>query len=431
MNPAANESTAGSTDASTAESATGSTTNATSGRTIAPASHDVVIAGGGLAGASLAVGLARQGFDVAVIEAVDRQADHQPSYDDRTLVINRASLNILGALGVIDDDLQRCPIRTIEITRAGGFGRVRLEAERHGVDRFGDVVVARELGNRLLAALKDGARITEYCPERLETFVADDDGVDVRLASGTRLRGRLLVAADGTRSSIRQAAGMVSDLHDYRQSAMIFNVRPQPAAGATAHERFTPAGPLAFLPQPEGRLGVVWIDASDAIDEAMDWSDDELIARLSARAGADFQGFEQPGKRARYPLTLLRTPTPIGARTVAIGNAANTVHPVSAQGFNLGLRDVAGLLDALADARDPGAPAWLARYVKLRADDQAETVRYTDTLARTFTNPTLPFRLGAGLGLAAHAVLPGLQRRLVRAAMGFREPVPTLARERT
>ena len=92
---------------------------------------------------------------------------------------------------------------------------------------------------------------------------------------------------------------------------------------------------------------------------------------------------------------------------------------------------MAGLLDALADANDPGAPAWLARYAKSRAPDQAETVRYTDTLARTFTNPSLPFRLGAGLGLAAHAVLPGLQRRLVRAAMGFREPVPTLARERT
>lgn len=397
--------------------------------------HDVIIAGGGLAGASLAVGLARRGFDVAVIEAVDRNANHQPSYDDRTLVINRASLNILRALGILDEGmdhrLTRCPIRTIEITRAGGFGRVVLEAERHGVDRFGDVIVARELGNRMLAALRGHERITEYCPERLETFTAEDDGVEVRLASGTRLRGRLLVAADGTGSAIRQAAGMASSLHDYQQSAMIFNVRPEPASATTAYERFTPGGPLAFLPQPEGRLGVVWIDATDRIDAAMEWSDDELLGRLARRAGAGFTNFSRPGKRARYPLKLLRTPTPIGKRTVAIGNAANTVHPVSAQGFNLGLRDVAGLIDALKDANDPGAPAWLARYAQARAADQAETVRYTDTLARSFTNPSLPFRIGTGLGLAAHALLPGLQKRLVRAAMGFREPISTLAREST
>ena len=284
-----------------------------------PRQHDVIIAGGGLAGASLAVGLAGRGFDVAVIEAVDRAADHQPSYDDRTLVINRASLNILGALGVLDDGLTRCPIRTIEITRAGGFGHVRLDAERHGVDRFGDVIVARELGNRLLDTLRTTEGIHEYCPETLETFSVDDDGVAVRLASGVQLQGRLLVAADGTGSRIRQAAGMASSLHDYRQSAMIFNVQPAPAARDTAYERFTPVGPLAFLPQPEGRLGVVWIDASDAVDAAMDWSDDELLERLRKRAGAGFVDFQRPGKRARYPLRLLRTPPPIGLRTVAIG----------------------------------------------------------------------------------------------------------------
>lgn len=393
------------------------------------AKHDVVIAGGGLAGASLAVGLAGLGFDVAVVEAIAREADDQPSYDDRTLVINRASLNILGALGILDDSLERCPIQTIDITRAGGFGRVVLQAKAHGVDEFGAVIVARELGNRLLGCLKSNERITEYCPDRVETFRAEDDTVAVRLATGALLDARLLVAADGTGSSIRQAAGMAASLHDYRQSAMIFNVGHESASGTTAFERFTPTGPLAFLPQPAGRFGVVWIDSTETIDAAMQWSDDALLARLAERAGRAFSHVQRPGSRARYPLKLLRTPAPIGTRVVAIGNAANTVHPVSAQGFNLGLRDVAGLVDALGQARDPGAPAWLARYARSRSGDQAETVRYTDTLARAFTNPTLPFRLGTGLGLSAHALLPGLQKRLVRAAMGFREPVSTLARE--
>jgi len=398
--------------------------------------HDIVIAGGGMAGASLAVGLARAGFDVAIIEAIDRSADHQPSYDDRTLVINRASLNILTNLGILDDSLPRCPIRHIDVTRAHGFGHVRLDAAEHGIDHFGAVVVARELGNRLLTCLAETGGITEYCPERLETFQVDDDKqeVSIRLASGTRIRTWLLVAADGTGSSVRQAAGIASTLHDYHQSAMIFNVMAHTndnrASNDTAHERFTPEGPLAFLPQPEGRYGAVWAGSTDQIDTAMGWSDDELIARLEQRAATGFRHFSRPGKRARYPLKLLRTPVPIGKRVVCIGNAANTVHPVSAQGFNLGLRDVAGLIDALADAHDPGAPVWMARYVQARKTDQADTVRYTDTLARAFTNPSLPFRVGTGLGLAAHALLPGLKRRLVTSAMGFREPISKLARER-
>jgi len=394
--------------------------------------HDIVIAGGGMAGASLAAGLARAGFDVAIIEAVDRSADHQPSYDDRTLVVNRASLNILAHLGILDDSLPRCPIRHIDVTRAQGFGHVRLDAAEHGVDHFGAVVVARELGNRLLGCLGETDGITEYCPERLETFRIDDDDqeVSIRLASGTQLRARLLVAADGTGSAVREAAGVASTLHDYRQSAMIFNVMAQPQSSDTAHERFTPAGPLAFLPQPEGRFGVVWVDATQRIDAAMEFADDELLARLEQRAPGGLRELSRPGKRARYPLKLLRTPVPIGRRVVCIGNAANTVHPVSAQGFNLGLRDVAALIEVLADAHDPGAPVWMARYMQARKADHADTVRYTDTLARAFTNPSLPFRVGTGLGLAAHALLPGLKRRLITSAMGFREPVSSLARER-
>ncbi|MBS3743110.1 MAG: FAD-dependent monooxygenase [Wenzhouxiangellaceae bacterium] len=398
-----------------------------------PHQHDIVIAGGGMAGASLAVGLAGAGFDVAIIEAVDRSADRQPSYDDRTLVVNRASLNILAHLGILDDALPRRPIRHIDVTRAHGFGHVRLDAAEHGLDHFGAVVVARELGNRLLTCLEKDEGITEYCPERLETFQVDEDPeadrVYIRLASGTQIETRLLVAADGTGSAVRQAAGIASTLHDYHQSAMIFNVMAEPASSDTAHERFTPEGPLAFLPQPEGRFGVVWIDSTDRIEEAMAFGDGELLARLTQRAGSGFRNFSQPGKRARYPLRLLRTPVPIGKRVVCIGNAANTVHPVSAQGFNLGLRDVAGLIEVLGEAHDPGAPVWMARYVQARKADQADTVRYTDTLARAFTNPSLPFRIGTGLGLAAHALLPGLKRRLVTSAMGFREPVSKLARE--
>lgn len=392
--------------------------------------YDVVIAGGGLAGASLAAGLADAGRRVAVIEPVAREADHQPSYDDRTLALNAASLNILDNLGVLDGELAGCPIRRIEITRAGGFGHLVLEAAEIGRDAFGEVIVARELGNRLLAVLDTREEITLLCPDRLETFSVADDRVHIRLGSGDQITARVLVGADGTNSAVRRIADITHAEHDYGQAAMIFNVRPNRAPADTAFERFTPDGPLALLPQPEGRLGVVWIDTRDAVEAALGWSDNELLQRLQTRASGGFGGFASPGRRATYPLKRVQATAPIGARTVVIGNAANTLHPVSAQGFNLGLRDVAALLDVIAGRTDPGAPAILAQYARARRGDHAETVRYTDTLARAFTNPTLPFRLGTAAGLAAHAFLPGLRRRLVHAAMGFRTPVSPRARPR-
>ncbi len=390
---------------------------------------DVVFAGGGLVGAAAAIGLAQCGHRVAVIEAAERTTRQQPSYDDRTLVVNAASLNILANLNLLPESLSRTPVRCIRITRAGGFGLLELRATDYQRDQFGAVVIARELGHVVLDALQRTPGITELCPARLETFTPAADQVQVRLMDGRKLHTRLLVGADGTQSRVRQIAGLASQHHDYGQSAMIFNIRPGQAPPDTAWERFTPQGPLALLPQPHGRLGVVWIDSSHAIDEAMRWDDATLIRQLDERFGPSLGGFSQPGKRARYALVRQRTPRPVGDRVVVIGNAANSVHPVSAQGFNLGLRDVAGLVEALEQHADVGSAEALADYADRRFSDQEATVRYTDTLARSLTNPTLLARTGAGLGLAAHALLPALSRRLVFSAMGFREPVSRLAQD--
>jgi len=389
---------------------------------------DAILAGGGLVGAALAAGLAKAGRKVAVIEAAERSANHQPSYDDRTLVINAASLNILGGLGLLPDHLTRMPIREIRISRAGGFGHLNLRASDYQRELFGAVIVARELGNVMLEALADQNGLTQICPARLETFSVDADRVRVRLDTGDIHTARLLVGSDGTNSMVRQIAGIASERHDYGQSAMIFNVLPGRARPDVAWERFTPHGPLAFLPQPEGKLGTVWIDRTDRIDEAMAWDDQTLLTRLEQRSSSGLGEFSNPGKRARYPLLRQRTPKPVADRVVLVGNAANSVHPVSAQGFNLGLRDVAGLIETLHNHDDPGTESALSAYVEARQHDQDATVRYTDTLARGFTNPSLLARAGAGLGLAAHAAIPGLSKRLVLAAMGFRDPVTRLAR---
>ncbi len=389
---------------------------------------DIAIVGGGLVGASMAIALARAGHQIAVIEAASRQADQQPSYDDRTLVVNAASLNILGHLDLLPEANRRVPIERIEISRAGGFGHLTLRAGDYGQNAFGAVIVARELGNVMLAALSANDRIEEYCPARLAKIEMGNDNVSLALEDGRQIQTKLLIGADGNRSRVRDWAGLHCQRHDYRQSAMIFNVTAERAPSATARERFTPVGPLALLPQPDGRVGVVWIDDSQQIEQAMKLDDEALTARLLAHFGSSLGSFSRPGKRASYPLIRQRTAWPIAQRTVVIGNAANAVHPVSAQGFNLGLRDVAGLIDALDGSDDPGAQADLIHYARSRQADQAATVRYTDTLARAFSNPSTPARILGGLGLAAHAGWPGLRRRLVQAAMGFRPPVSRLAR---
>ncbi|TVR98297.1 MAG: FAD-binding protein [Wenzhouxiangellaceae bacterium] len=392
---------------------------------------DVIVNGGGLAGATLAVALARTGRRVAVIEATGRIASSQPSYDDRTLVINAASLNILCALELLPDTLTRMPVARIEVSRAGGFGHLVLEAKQFGRERFGAVIIARELGQVLLQALASTPGIASFCPDRLVSFKTDQSSVSVELASGTVLNAALLVGADGNHSAVRQLAGLPCQRHDYGESAMIFNIQARLAPTATAWERFTPQGPLALLPQSGGRLGVVWIDRSEAIAETLNWPDQHLLDKLVERLGQDFGGLSRPGKRACYPLVRQRTPWPVSQRVVVVGNAANAVHPVSAQGFNLGLRDVGGLVDVLNNQDDPGNEAALLRYARVRQDDQDSTVRYTDTLARAFTNPSRLARLMSGIGLAAHAAWPTLGARLAQAAMGFREPVCSLAREST
>jgi 2-octaprenyl-6-methoxyphenol hydroxylase len=393
--------------------------------------YDILIVGGGLVGASAAVALARSGRSVALIEAQARASGSAPpSHDDRTLVINAASLNILDHLDLLPAAAARCPIRRIRITRQGGFGHLTLQAENYGRDEFGQVIVARKLGEVALAALRSHDGITEFCPARVADWTRSGDQVEVTLDDGRQLTAKLLIGADGNDSQVRTHAGLHCQHHAYRQSAMIFNVRPGRSTQNTAYERFTLRGPLALLPQPAGRMGVVWIDSDAAIDEAMAMDDESLVERLFQRFGPELGGFAEPGKRARYPLVRQRTAWPIAERVVVIGNAANAVHPVSAQGFNLGLRDVAGLVDALARQDDPGQARALQHYVRLRQADQDATVRYTDTLARAFTNPSGLARLATGLGLAAHAGLPGLRHRLVQAAMGFRQPVATLARGR-
>lgn len=396
--------------------------------------HDVVIVGGGLVGASLAIALDRLGIDVGLVEAAPPAA-MPPVFDQRNLSFAAATVNALTALGV----MQRLrnpagPIRRIHISRQGDFGRVRLDAADYGRDSFGQVVVARDFGEALEARLGELRHVTRYRPAR---FVALEDGaVDtrrLRLAgeAGERcLEARLLVAADGTRSQLREALGIGVREHDYGQTLFVARVRAEQAPDGTAYERFTTDGPTALLPRGDRHFGVVHGVPAHAAADVAALDEAAWLARLQVAFGWRLGRFLASGERSAYPISRVVAERLIAPRAVLMGNAAQTLHPIGAQGFNLGLRDALTLAELLeAGGPDPGAAGLLQAYAQRRAEDRERTLAFSDGLARLTANPAPLLRPLRSLGLAAMDRSPTLQAFLVGGAMGFRGDVPVLCRE--
>ncbi|WFC41136.1 2-octaprenyl-6-methoxyphenyl hydroxylase [Pseudoxanthomonas sp. SE1] len=397
--------------------------------------HDVVIVGGGLVGASLAIALDRQGLDVGLVEATP--AGQMPAvFDQRNLSFAAATVNALTVLGVMQQlRAPTGPIRRIHISRQGDFGRVQLDAGDYGREVFGQVVVARDVGEALETRLDQLTRLTRYRPARFVGFASGDAGCRVlRIADagGEReLRARLVVAADGTRSAVRDALGIGVDEHDYLQTLFVARVRAARAPDGTAYERFGGAGPTALLPRGDRHWGVVHgvaraeADAVAALDEAA-W-----LARLQREAGWRIGRLVGSGERSAYPLVRVVAQRLVAERAVLLGNAAQTIHPIGAQGFNLGLRDALTLAEEIARSDDPGEAGSLAAYATRRQEDRERTLAFSDGLARLTANPSPLLKPLRSLGLVAVDAHASLQSFLVGGAMGFRGDVPALCRGET
>lgn len=397
------------------------------------ARYDVVIVGGGLVGASLAIALDRLGRDVALIEATP-PGQVPAVFDQRNLSLAAATVNALTALGV----LQRLqaptgPIRRIHVSRAGDFGRVLLQASDYGRSEFGQVVVARDFGVALEAALADCRHLTRYRPASFLGLADDRDGLrQVRIDTGageTELTTPLLVGADGSHSAVRAALGIGAQRHDYGQRLLVARVRTSRAPDGTAWERLGQAGPTALLPRGDRHHGLVHgvpeaqADAMAALDEAA-W-----LAHAQAAFGWRAGRFLASGPRSTYPIVKVLAERVIAPRALLLGNAAQTLHPLGAQGFNLGLRDALTLAELIAAAEDPGSDALLAEYLQRRAPDRQRTLRFSDGLARLTSNPAPLLRPLRSVGLLAAGNLPALQSMLVGGAMGFAGDVPALCRQ--
>ena len=394
--------------------------------------HDVVIVGGGLVGASLAIALARQGVEVGLVEAAP--AGQMPAvFDQRNLSFAAATVNALTALGVMQQlRTPTGPIRRIHISRQGDFGRVRLEAQDYGRSTFGQVVVARDFGEALEARLDGLSGLTRYRPARFVGFAPDEAGhraLRIADAEGERtLHARLVVAADGTRSAVREALGIGVDEHDYGQTLFVARVRATQAPDGTAYERLGDDGPTALLPRGDRHWGVVHGVAREQAETVAALNDVAWLARLQRAVGWRIGRLVASGERSAYPIARVVAQRLVADRAVVLGNAAQTIHPIGAQGFNLGLRDALTLAEEIARGDDPGAASRLAAYAARRREDRERTLAFSDGLARLTANPSPLLKPVRSAGLVAMEAQPSLQAFLVGGAMGFRGDVPALCR---
>ncbi|MGH8084767.1 MAG: 2-octaprenyl-6-methoxyphenyl hydroxylase [Lysobacter sp.] len=404
--------------------------------------HDVLIVGGGLVGASLAIALDRVGVDVGLVEASPPGA--LPAvFDERNLSFAEATVNALTALGVVQH-LRAAggAIERIHVSRAGDFGRSVLRAADHGRREFGRVVVARDFGEALESRLASLPRLTRYRPVRFLGLaggegecVGDVHAIRVADDGGERvLRARLLVGADGTRSGVREALAIDTDRHDYGQTLFVTRLRTERGPDGTAYERLGEHGPTALLPRGDGHFGLVHAVASEQAEAVAALDEADFLAHAQAAFGWRVGRFLACGTRAAHPAQRVLARRTTAARAVLIGNAAQTIHPIGAQGFNLGLRDALTLSELIGQARadepaaDCGDAGLLDRYVARRREDRERTLQFSDGLARFGANPSGLLRPLRSLGLFALDRLPSVQAALVGGALGYRGEVPALCR---
>jgi 2-octaprenyl-6-methoxyphenol hydroxylase len=403
----------------------------------AQADYDVAIAGGGLVGASLALALAPLGLRIVLIEAAaPGQGDH-PSFDERTTALANGSIRVFRSLDVWRHmEREATPIRRIHVSDQGRFGTASIDAATQGLESLGCVVANRVIGAALQQGLRSCPAVEALAPARVTASAIDGDRRTLRVESGgaeRQLKARLVVAADGARSLVREQAGIGAEHREYGQVAITATLVTQRFHDYVAYERFTPEGPIAVLPIGDGRCGLVWTRHPEQARRLLDATDEAFLAELQQAFGFRLGRVLSVGRRQSYELGLWRAERHAGERLAVVGNAAQSLHPIAGQGFNLGLRDAASLAEVLADARadgdfDAGSPGPLAAYAAWRDQDQRRIVAFTDGLVRLFGTPFGPLRTLRTAALLAFDVLPPAKSALARLSVGASGRVPRLAR---
>ena len=389
-----------------------------------------------MVGASLALALADSGLRIALIEAVSPASDQQPSYDDRGLALSLSSQRIFAALGVWQQVEQNAnPIKKVHVSDRGHFGKVRMDAATMRLEALGHVVIARELGTVLMEKIKSIDNVDIICPARVQEVKNEVNEVSLQLVteeSSTELSCKLLVVADGSQSSLRKQLGINAVITDYEQTAIVTNVTAQREHGDTAYERFTEFGPLAMLPLKQNRCAVVFTVPTDQADVYMQKDAEAFLQDIEDRFGRRLGRLSKPGKRRSYPILQLQVEQQIAGRALLLGNSAHTIHPNGAQGFNLCLRDVAGLAEHLLQAHrqaiEPGNKFLLESYLASRVVDQKRVSRLSHDMTTWFYNRQLSKAAIRNTAMTLMDLIPPAKTAMMRRGMGLGGKQPALVR---
>ncbi|MBT2745921.1 MULTISPECIES: FAD-dependent oxidoreductase [unclassified Lysobacter] len=392
---------------------------------------DIVVVGAGVVGAAAALAFARDGFEVALVEAREPAPWSPRQPDLRVYAFAPDNAALLDNLGVWPSvrDARAQPYRTMRVWDAAGGGELHFDADAFGRRELGWIVEHGLLVDRLWSALP-AAGVQLYCPDHVEALELDaPDSVGVVLAGGRRLRARLLIAADGADSRLRELAGIQAPAHDYGQRGLVAYVDSELSHEATCWQRFLPSGPLAFLPVQgedgarDRRSSIVWTLPAIEADRLLALDEDVFANALERAFAGRLGALTLASKRAAFPLRRQLADRYVAGRVVVAGDAAHVVHPLAGQGVNLGLRDIAGLRETLAQARkrglDPGSPTRLARWARERRSENALAAYGFDGLNKLFSNDDFAATMlrGPMLGLAGR--LPPLTHYFWRRAAGL------------
>ncbi|MGQ0587586.1 MAG: 2-octaprenyl-6-methoxyphenyl hydroxylase [Gammaproteobacteria bacterium] len=391
---------------------------------------DIAVVGGGLVGASLAIALAPGGKKIALIEAA-APPKSLPSWDEREIALNVVSRRIYAGLGLWQRLApEATPILATHISERGRFGVARFTAEEAGEDALGWNVPVRALGAVLWQKLGELKNVELICPAKVDGLEQGANDVRLRVipAQGN-LACKLTVACDGAQSAIRKALNIGARETDYGQVAIVTAVRPERPHKGVAYERFLPGGPIAIIPKPDGRCGVIWTVPASEAPKMLAWSDGEFLAQLQDGFGMRLGRFLEAGGRNGHPLTRVLSDALTAPRTIFAGNAAQTLHPIAAQGFNLGLRDVATVAELVGAAEDPGAPSVLAEYEARRSKERERVSDFTDGLVRIFSNSIAGLADARHWGLLALDLLPPVRRAFMGQNRGSAGGTPKVARK--